>query len=426
MHDVEKGCQGCQPLNRFNQEIIMIQTDVLIVGGGPAGLSAAKSAAQKGVSVLLFEKSREIGYPVHTSGGSWIKELRELGIPEKFMNPISKVDFIIRDDKATFDFPEPVSCVLDIRGLYQFLAQEAALEGAIIRVNSHVTEPLMENDKIIGVNVIRNGIKEEVRAKVVIDASGFHGVLTRKLGLMDEITSYGYGAEYELITDSWKQDHVGLLFGSQFAPNGYGWVFPCGDHKVRIGTGIIYPDAQKSPIQLLDHFMESDDEIAQSLRPYSLMEVHLGSVPNSGTLKQTYTDNFLIAGDSAGHVSGIAGEGIRYAIDIGGMAGNVAADAVKKSNTSASFLKTFEASWKKKYQTNFYISNLINQRIRQFTDSEWTARIKLLKQVDKEIVVSMMKGNYDMNLVALVLRKNPELLVRKSFGIIRKAIGMKK
>jgi digeranylgeranylglycerophospholipid reductase len=400
----------------------MTKTDVLIVGGGPAGLCAAKAAAGKGVSVLLLEKSREIGYPVHTSGGSWIAELRKLGVPDQFINPISTVDFVIQKNKASFHFDEPVSCVLDIRGLYQYLAQEAALQGASILINAHVTEPIIENDKIVGVTVIRNGQKDEIRAKVIIDASGFHSVLTRKLGLMDEITSYGYGAEYELITDKWKQDYVALLFGSHFAPNGYGWIFPCGHHRVRIGTGIIFPDAKMNPIQLLDAFMENNDDIAKDLRPYSIMEVHLGSVPNSGTIKRTYTDNFIAVGDSAGQVSGIAGEGIRYAIDIGGMAGNIAAQSVLKGNTSASFMKGYETMWKKKYHLNFRISHLINQRIRQFTDEEWEERVKLLDKIDKDIVVAMMKGNFDLNFVSLVLRKNPELLVRKSFSIIAKAI----
>ncbi|HPT73121.1 MAG TPA: NAD(P)/FAD-dependent oxidoreductase [Candidatus Cloacimonadota bacterium] len=403
----------------------MIKTDVLIVGGGPAGLSAANAAAVRGVSVLLLEKSREIGYPVHTSGGSWIRELKKLGIPEKFMNPISRVDFMVHDDKATFDFDVPVACVLDVRGLYQHLAEEAALQGATIRINANVIEPILERNMIVGVKAIRNGVEEIIRAKVVIDASGFHSIITRKLGFMDEITSYGYGAEYEIITGNWKPDHVALLFGSHFAPNGYGWIFPCGEHRVRIGTGIIFPETKQDPVRLLDKFMESNDDIARILRPYSLMEVHLGSVPNSGVIRQTYADHFISVGDSAGHVSGIAGEGIRYAIDIGRMAGKVAADAVLESKTNAAFLKQYEALWKKKYEKNFRISHIINQKIRQYTDEEWETRIKMLQKVDKDIVISLMKGNYDVNLVSLTLRKNPDLLMRQSFKLIRKMMGIK-
>jgi len=55
--------------------------DVIVVGGGPAGLSAAKAVAERGIAVLALEKSFEIGYPIKTSGGSFVEELKELGIP---------------------------------------------------------------------------------------------------------------------------------------------------------------------------------------------------------------------------------------------------------------------------------------------------------------------------------------------------------
>ena len=53
--------------------------DVLIVGGGPAGLAAAEAAASQGARTLLLERQHEIGYPVHTSGGSWISDMQALG-----------------------------------------------------------------------------------------------------------------------------------------------------------------------------------------------------------------------------------------------------------------------------------------------------------------------------------------------------------
>ena len=69
--------------------------DVLITGGGPAGLSAAFTAAKSGAKVAVFEKRKEIGYPVHTSGGSWIDELKALDIPGRFMHPIHEGIFAL-------------------------------------------------------------------------------------------------------------------------------------------------------------------------------------------------------------------------------------------------------------------------------------------------------------------------------------------
>src|SRR5574341_1940447 len=99
--------------------------DVLIAGAGPAGLSAAGAAARAGLRVAMFERSKEIGYPVHTSGGSWIAELRRLGVPDRFMHPIRTGKFLAPSATATFSYDEPVSCILDIRGLYQYLAAKA-------------------------------------------------------------------------------------------------------------------------------------------------------------------------------------------------------------------------------------------------------------------------------------------------------------
>lgn len=55
--------------------------DIIIVGGGPAGLAAAEFAAKDGLKVAVLERSKEIGYPIHTSGGSWVEELQKLNIP---------------------------------------------------------------------------------------------------------------------------------------------------------------------------------------------------------------------------------------------------------------------------------------------------------------------------------------------------------
>src|SRR5579859_3134457 len=68
--------------------------DVLIVGGGPAGLAAAEAAAKLNVRAVVLERQNEIGYPVHTSGGSWISDMKALAIPENLYHPVTKVVFV--------------------------------------------------------------------------------------------------------------------------------------------------------------------------------------------------------------------------------------------------------------------------------------------------------------------------------------------
>src|SRR5215470_1746997 len=99
--------------------------DIVVVGGGPAGLSAAEKAARAGVRVAVLERQKEFGYPVHTSGGSWIADMRALGIPPELYHPIRSVTFLAPHRQARFDYDDPVCCVMDVRGVYQHLAGRA-------------------------------------------------------------------------------------------------------------------------------------------------------------------------------------------------------------------------------------------------------------------------------------------------------------
>src|ERR1700693_1655583 len=121
------------------------EKDVLIVGGGPAGLAAAEAAASRGVRALVLERQNEIGYPVHTSGGSWISDMKALGIPEHLYHPVSKVYFVSPRRDAPLNYNPPVACVMDVRGVYQHLAGRAVAAGAAIRVRHTVEQTMLED-----------------------------------------------------------------------------------------------------------------------------------------------------------------------------------------------------------------------------------------------------------------------------------------
>src|SRR5689334_2987523 len=125
--------------------------DVLVVGGGPAGLSAAEAAARGGARVAVLERQKEIGYPVHTSGGSWIADMRALGVPAELYHPIRSVTFLSPRREARFDYDDPVCCVIDVRGLYQHLAGRAVAAGVELHPNSPVERPIIEAGRVVGV-----------------------------------------------------------------------------------------------------------------------------------------------------------------------------------------------------------------------------------------------------------------------------------
>src|SRR5713101_8987256 len=110
------------------------ECDVLIAGGGPAGLAAAEAAARLGVRTILLERQNEIGYPVHTSGGSWVSDMQALGIPQHLYHPVSKIYFVSPHREVPLNYTPAVACVMDVRGVYQHFAGGEGEAGAAMRV----------------------------------------------------------------------------------------------------------------------------------------------------------------------------------------------------------------------------------------------------------------------------------------------------
>jgi len=392
--------------------------DVIVVGAGPAGLSAAFVAAQAGAKVAVLEKSKEIGYPIHTSGGSWIDELKSLDIPDRFMHPIREGFFISTGASATFRFENPPSCVLDIRGLYQYLAELASHHGAEIYVNANVSEPHFQQEKITGVKARVLGREVFFRAPLVIDASGAVAVIARKIGLSAGFKRVGVGAEYDLYAPDWPSDRVAFLLGSQFAPAGYAWVFPCGNQRVRLGVGLIHPETSADPKHHLETILSNQQLFDGALVRVSRIEYHTGIIPSEPFLKNTVSDGVMVVGDAGGLISTMLGEGIRFAIAIGRLAGLVAGEAVQNQRFDKKFLSKFELMWKKQYRRIFEVGALINRRISRYNDNQWDLAIRTLSGLPPQMLVALLKGDFRANNLFKILKSNPALLRRAIFQAI--------
>lgn len=393
--------------------------DVLVVGAGPAGLSAAFAAAKAGANVAVFEKSKEIGYPVRTSGGSWIAELKSLGIPDRFMHPIREGVFISPNAKAVFNYENPPSCVLDVRGLYQYLAEIASAAGAEIFVNSTVLAPCFKNGRVSGLSVRHKAQKQIFEAPLIIDGSGVASLLARKMGLSNGFSKVGLGAEYDLYSPNWPRERVTFLFGNQYAPSGYGWIFPHLENRVRIGVGIINSEAKIDPRKYLDKLLHESNLFKDELSQVSQLEYHTGVIPSEIYLEKSFTDGVLVVGDAGGLISTLLGEGIRFAIDIGRMAGAVAGEAVQKQRFDKNFLSKFEKLWKKKYQRVFQIGALINKRISCYSDLQWDDKVKELSKLDASFIPPILKGEFRSNVLLRLLRSNPNFLKKIAVNRLR-------
>ncbi len=387
------------------------KVDVLIVGGGPAGLAAAESASSRGASALVLERQNEIGYPVHTSGGSWVQDMQALAIPASLFHPINKVYFVSPHREVLLRYNPAVACVIDVRGVYQHLAGRAVAAGASVRVRHTAEQTLLEDGRVVGVTAKNHHSERfEMRAAVTIDASGF----SRHIGVRTEMGKafhrYGYGAEYDLYAPHYPQDELYLVMGSRFAPRGYAWAFPRGNGRVRLGVGVVHPDCDDDARLYLDRIMRELPQFAGKFKDASPLEYHTGLFPSEGPLESFSRDGLLLAGDAGGHGSTLVGEGIRFAIYSGQMAGAVAAEAVKRGDSSTAFLKRFDRQWRARFGRDMDIAYMINKRITNYTDEQWDGALDLMKRLTPSQMAQALRGDFTAGLVMGILARNPGLV----------------
>ncbi len=368
--------------------------EVIIAGGGPAGLAAAETLARAGRVVTVLEQNDEIGSPIRTSGGSFLEEMEALGVPAHLYHPIRRVRFLAPNNVAVFDYPAPRFCVLDVRGTFQHLAERAIRAGAEVRLATRVEAPLVEDGVVRGVQAhTGTGGTVELRSRLVIDATGYRSALLKQAGLDPGFRRFGVGSEYDFFAPHCDQEEAVLLVGGAVAPSGYAWVFPWGHGRVRVGVGVIHPDSRAKPEDYLDNLVNSAEHFGVNLQGARPVEHHTGLIPSEQFVEHFAGDGILGIGDAVGNASSLLGEGIRWAIHAGKMAGEVAARALQKGDVSRRALEPFERQWRKRFGADLRLAHRINLRIASWDDRKWDQRTELLKLLSPDQFAEAMKTN---------------------------------
>ncbi len=393
--------------------------DIAVVGGGPAGLSAAYSAAKNGASVIVLERDEGIAHNIRTSGVSWIEEMKRFGIMEEYYNPIRNYIFFSPSNMITIEDSDPKCCVLDVRSTYQHLAFEAASAGAKIMVKANVTNGLIVNDRISGVKVNTPKGEVSIKADLVIDASGFGTAVGRKMGFVPEWKRYGVGAEYECYGEKIEGDAIVLMVGSIYSPAGYAWIFPLGENRVRIGVGIGRPESGEEPLRLLNTMLEKRPKPLDGMGKIEPVELHYGFIPNEGVRTPAVRDSFILVGDSAGQANPLLLEGIRYAIEFGRLAGEIGAKALQYGATKES-LQRYDEIWRSQVQNKIATALKVQSRWLNLTDDEWDKEIELMRDMSTEQFIDFIRADFSMPKMLKLALRHPKIAARQLFSIVLK------
>jgi digeranylgeranylglycerophospholipid reductase len=303
--------------------------DLVVVGAGPAGSTAARYAARRGLKLLLVDKRQEIGVPVQC--GEYVatnEEVRAIfptvmdledlmAVPYRWREIDTPVIRLFTPKGRRYDVPFRGFTVQRDR-MDQGLARQAVEEGAELLTETSVT-------KVRGEDVETN--HGTFHGRVVIGADGPRSTVAKSVGLPWPVSA---PAMSTTATGEFG-DATDLFFGN-LAPGGYAWIIPKRDcANVGLGTWQHYRGNLR---RLFDGFLER-----QGLVPGKATG---GFVPVMGPVERTVRDNALLVGDAAGHVMATNGGGINVAMICGRIAGNAAADHV----LSGAPLDAYETRWR--------------------------------------------------------------------------------
>jgi digeranylgeranylglycerophospholipid reductase len=397
-----------------------VRYDIAIVGGGPAGLSAAYKASKLGANVILFEKDDSIAHNIRTSGVSWIENIEKLGISKDHYNPINNYSLISPSNEATISGDSAKSCVLNVRTTYQFLAFLAAEAGTEIMVRSNVTNVITDSkDRVVGLKVSTPKGDLAINCKLVIDASGFSSSVGRRLRRVNEWKRYGVGAEYECYCEHVDPATWILMVGHQYSDAGYAWVFPVSKNRVRIGVGVGRPESNIDPLQKLHWIFEQKLKPLDRLGKIQPIELHYGFIPNQGLRESCVSDGFIMVGDSAGQSNPLVLEGIRYAIEFGRLAGEIGAMSLTQDSEKASLME-YEQIVRKRVESKIKAALKVQARWIGLSDDEWDREIDVLRDLSTDEFLDFIKAEFTTAKMIRLAVNHPKLAARQLFNIVSK------
>lgn len=387
--------------------------DVVIVGGGPAGLHAGALLAAAGRDVAIFEEHPESGLPVHCTGVLASDAFDEFRLPRTaILNPLRRVRFHGPSGACIeHETPRIEAVVIDRCAFDQRLQQAAGAAGAQLFTDERIVRLVPDRG---GVQVVtRRG--RRVRARAVVLACGASYGLARPFGL-------GLPGQWlqsaQLEVPARETGPVDVFFGSQVAPRGFAWAVPveraAGRH-LRIGL-MCDRSAGSFFTRLAARLAPQWGIEAAALPPPRLKMLPLAPI------RRTYADRVLAIGDAAGLVKATTGGGIYYSLVSAAIGADVLDRALGSDSLQASTLAAYERQWRARLSAELGAQRSLRQLANRLDDAEIDGLFDLARTDGiLPLVRRTARFNQHRDLITALLRHPParEILFRRLSAPLR-------
>ncbi len=342
--------------------------DVIVVGGGPGGLSAAVHLAEKGLRVKVFEKKKLLGKPVRC--GEYFPVKEEMA---KLLPRVKCIDIIDAPEDSIDSKCKSIRLVSPRGHEFEFPFEAYILDRHVFE--THLGDVARSNGADIDVGVQAHYYHENEGGwvgptretadygEIIVAADGYPSETAERAGLPEREYAGPYAVatniEYLMTDLEVEQDVAELYMDPRYSPGGYGWIIPKGHGRANVGIGIREPYVRREwqIRDLLAGFIEKNKVAAKRLKGGKTSSLIADSLPVDGPLRRTYSDRVMAVGDAAGMVMPTNGGGIQTAMITGRLAGEAAVRYFEDKTP----LSSYEEAWKDQIGLEMENSKIMRQ-----------------------------------------------------------------